>query len=92
MENQTDLYDRFSGADVPRDREVETLDVRRMGPPAPLKETLERLTDLDPDVVLLQRNDRAPQHLYPRLEERGYVYEMLDAEDEVLTAIWDPEP
>lgn len=91
MEGDPDLYARFEDTDVPMTRPVRMLDVRQMGPPAPLKETLELLADLDADFVLLQRNDRAPQHLYPRLEDRGYTYETLTAEDEVLTAIWDPD-
>jgi len=39
--------------DAPADRPVERLDVREMGPPAPLKETLETLVELDDNVVLL---------------------------------------
>ena len=74
---------------APADRPVERLDVREMGPPAPLKETLERLVELDRETVLLQVNDRAPQHLYPKLEDRGYEYATRE-EDAVLTAIWRP--
>ena len=74
----------------PTDRPVERLDVRELGPPAPLKETLERLVELDAETVLLQVNDRAPQHLYPKLEDRGYEYATAEADDGVLTAIWRP--
>ena len=90
MSSQTDLLGRFEGTDVPTDRAVEVLDVRALGPPRPLTETLETLADLDADVVLLQRNDRAPQHLYPQLDDRGFDYETIELEDQVLTAIWTP--
>jgi len=76
--------------DAPADRPVERLDVREMGPPAPLKETLETLVDLEEGTLLLQVNDRAPQHLYPKLDDRGYEYATGETEDGVLTAIWRP--
>lgn len=69
----------------------ETLDVRALGPPKPLTETLERLADLPDDGVLVQYNDRVPQHLYPRLEERGFAYETVERDDIVVTAIWHAE-
>ena len=75
---------------LPDDAPTERLDVRNLGPPKPLKNTLERLVDLDDDTVLVQLNDRAPQHLYPKLEDRGYEYETTEAEDGVVTAIWTP--
>ncbi|MFB6097388.1 MAG: DUF2249 domain-containing protein [Haloferacaceae archaeon] len=90
MAPQTDLLDRFADTGVPTDRDVELLDVRALGPPKPLTETLETLADLDEDLLLLQRNDRAPQHLYPQLEDRGYDYETVELDDQVLTAIWSP--
>jgi uncharacterized protein (DUF2249 family) len=76
--------------DAPADRPVERLDIREMGPPAPLKETLETLVELDGETLLLQVNDRAPQHLYPKLEDRGYEYATGEGDDGVLTAIWHP--
>jgi len=75
-----------SGA--PDDRPVERLDVRTLGPPEPLTETLERLEAMD-DGVLVQINDRAPQHLYPQLDDRGYVYETTDTGDATVTVIWE---
>lgn len=39
--------------------------------------------------MLVQTNDRAPQHLYPRLEDRGYAYETVEADDDIVTAIWE---
>ncbi|MFB6137757.1 MAG: DUF2249 domain-containing protein [Halobacteriaceae archaeon] len=87
--------------DCPAEAPAETLDVRTLPPPQPLRETLETLADLPaatPDgapAALLQVNDRAPRHLYPRLEERGYRYETLEdgaaAGDAVATVIWPAE-
>jgi uncharacterized protein (DUF2249 family) len=72
-------------AEAPR----ETIDVRNLGPPTPLAETLERLPELDPGTVLVQYNDRAPQHLYPKLDDRGYEYGTVETDDgTVVTAIW----
>jgi uncharacterized protein (DUF2249 family) len=74
---------------APTDTVRERLDVRNLGPPKPLAETLERLTELDAETVLVQLNDRAPQHLYPRLDDRGYQYDTVEADDgTVVTAIW----
>lgn len=81
----TSVVDR-TGA--PSDRPRETLDVRSLGPPEPLRRTLERLVDLPDETVLIQRNDRVPQFLYPKLEDRGYRYETADRDDEVVTVIW----
>jgi len=77
-------------ANAPTDRPSDILDARRLPPPEPLQRSLERLADLDDDVVLVQRNDRAPQHLYPRLDERGYEYATVERDDEVVTVIWRP--
>ncbi|SFR85134.1 Uncharacterized conserved protein [Halomicrobium zhouii] len=74
--------------DAPSDALVETLDVAAAGPPAPLRQTLELLPDLADDVVLVQYNDRAPQHLYPKLEDRGYAYETVEQADATITVIW----
>jgi len=81
--------DRFSGTEVPTDRPRETLDARELPPPQPLQRTLELLPELDDETVLVQFNDRAPRHLYPKLTERGYEHETV-GEDPVLTAIWRP--
>lgn len=78
-------------AGVPQDRDREYLDARDLPPPKPLSETLERLAALPDDTVLVQSNDRVPQHLFPKLEDRGYVWESTEAADDaVLTAIWTP--
>lgn len=77
--------------DAPADRPREELDVRSLGPPEPLTETLERLAEADDGTVLVQANDRAPQHLYPKLTDRGYEFETVTDEEVVLTAIWRDE-
>ena len=82
------LDDALSETAAPADRPTETLDARELPPPQPLVHTLERLVELDDSVVLVQRNDRLPQHLFPKLEDRGYEYETVELETEVVTAIW----
>jgi hypothetical protein len=72
---------------APEDHVLEELDVRQLGPPKPLSKTLERLAEIE-DTVLVQLNDRAPQHLYPKLNDRGYEYETLEADDVTITVIW----
>jgi len=75
MELETAALER---TDAPADRPVETLDdVRDLGPPEPLRQTLELLADLPDETVLVQRNDRAPQFLYPKLDDRGYAHETI---------------
>lgn len=74
-------------ADAPRDR----IDVRELGPPKPLSNTLERLAELDDETVLVQINDRAPQHLYPKLGDRGYDYDTVEVDDAVVTVVWPAE-
>lgn len=76
---------------APADAPVETLDVRSLGPPEPLRQTLETLADLPDGTVLVQHNDRAPQHLYPKLDDRGYTYETIEAENVTATAIWEAD-
>jgi len=77
----------LDAVDVPADAAVETLDVRDLGPPKPLTETLELLVELDDETVLVQINDRTPQHLYPKLTDRGYEYETVEVADAVVTVI-----
>lgn len=73
---------------APTDRPRERLDHVEAGPPTPLQETLERLTELPDETVLVQFNDRAPQFLYPKLADRGYSYETVEDDAVVVTAIW----
>lgn len=92
MDLASDWTEYFEGTDVPVERDVERLDVRELGPPNPLADTLETLPELPDSTLLLQVNDRAPQHLYPKLDDRGYEYATVESEDSVLTAIWRAEP
>lgn len=73
--------------DAPDTQPIETLDVRELGPPQPLKQTLETLEAMDAG-VLVQYNDRVPQFLYPKLDDRGYEYETVETDEAVVTAIW----
>lgn len=79
--------DLLAETDAPADRPRETIDARELPTPEPLRQTLERLADLDDD-LLVQLNDRAPQHLYPKLTDRGYEYATVETEDAVVTAVW----
>ncbi|GAB3663595.1 DUF2249 domain-containing protein [Halopiger thermotolerans] len=90
MQSPASVVDR---TDAPTDRPRETIDVRSLGPPEPLKNTLETLADLPDETVLVQRNDRVPQFLFPKLEDRGYAHESVELEDddEVVTVIWSPD-
>nr|WP_293032091.1 DUF2249 domain-containing protein [Natronococcus sp.] len=46
--------------------------------------------DRTDETVLVQHNDRVPQFLFPKLEERGYTSETLEREEDVVTVIWIP--
>ena len=85
MSRETTVLER---TDAPTERPVETLDVAELGPPEPLRRTLELLADLPDETVLVQRNDRAPQFLFPKLEDRGYAHDTVETDDGVVTAIW----
>lgn len=86
-DQQPPTEELFTDGTVPTDRGCVRLDARVLPPPQPLQRTLERLTELD-DEVLIQLNDRAPQHLYPQLADRDYEYETVTDDDVVVTAIW----
>ena len=83
-----DVTDTVAETSAPRDSDIETIDARELPPPQPLQYTLERLTELDSETVLVQLNDRAPQHLFPKLADRGYVYESIETDGVVVTVIW----
>lgn len=76
---------------APAGASTETLDVRELGPPKPLQRTLERIEEMPEEAVLIQYNDRAPQFLFPKLEDRGYAHETIDRDGVVVTAIWRAE-
>lgn len=73
---------------APTDRPIETLDVAALGPPEPLRQTLELLADLPDETVLVQHNDRVPQFLFPKLDDRGYAHDTIETDDGVVTVIW----
>ena len=75
---------------APKDRPHEVLDARELPPPKPLQETLERLEELDGGTVFVQVNDRSPQYLYPKLDDRGYAYHTIEESDGMVTVIWKP--
>ena len=88
MPTTADWTAELADTPAPTDRDRTVIDVREMGPPDPMVETLETLPDLDSDVLLVQVNDRAPQHLYPKLDDRGYEYASVEVGDAVVTGIW----
>ncbi len=57
------------------------VDARGLEPPQPLVKILEALATLPEGVNLRARTDRRPMHLYPQLEERGFVGESQEQED-----------
>jgi TusA-related sulfurtransferase len=75
---------------APDDPELRELDVSDLPPPQPLQDTLSALEAGGDGLVLVQYNDRAPQHLFPMLADRGYEYETVEQEDRVVTVIWEP--
>lgn len=60
------------------EEDVVVLDVRDLEPPEPMVRTLEALETLPRGRTLLQLNVRVPQFLLPKLEERGFVYEIRE--------------
>ncbi|WP_251330906.1 DUF2249 domain-containing protein [Haloplanus pelagicus] len=74
--------------DAPPTASPEVCDVRELPPPEPLKLTLETLAEMDSDGVFVQVNDRVPQHLFPRLDDRGFAYDTVERDDRVVTAVW----
>ena len=83
-----DTASHLSRSAAPSDRPRETIDARELPPPQPLRNTLEQLAELGDSAVLVQLNDRRPQHLYPKLDDRGYQHETFEDADVVVTVIW----
>jgi hypothetical protein len=88
MAATTDWAAELAATDAPTDRPRELLDVRAAGPPDPMVATLETLPELPAEALLVQVNDRVPQHLYPKLDDRGYAYATVECGDAVVTGIW----
>ncbi|MGQ4556113.1 DUF2249 domain-containing protein [Halobellus sp. GM3] len=70
------------------DRAVDFLDARELPPPEPLQRTMNRLAELDESTVFMQLNDRVPQLLFPKLDERDIAHKTLETDDGVITAMW----
>ena len=85
MEN---VVSYLSQTDAPKTRPCETIDARELPPPQPLQNALDQLTEIDDSIVLVQLNDRRPQRLCPKLDDRGYDYETLEDGDTIVTVIW----
>jgi hypothetical protein len=54
------------------------LDVRGLEPPEPMVRTLEALASMPRGKTLVQVNVRVPQFLLPKLDQRGFVYEIRE--------------
>ncbi len=61
--------------------EVVELDARGLEPPQPMVKILEAVSALRPCAELRARTDRRPMHLYPHLEERGFIAETKNQPD-----------
>ncbi len=64
--------------------DVVILDVRGLEPPEPMVRTLEALETLPAGATLVQLNVRVPQFLLPKLEERGFTYEVRRQGDDLV--------
>jgi uncharacterized protein (DUF2249 family) len=60
------------------------LDVRGLEPPEPMVRTLEALASLPRGATLVQINVRVPQFLLPKLEERGFTYEVREQSPDLV--------
>lgn len=70
--------------DLAGEWDVVVLDVRDLEPPEPMVRTLEALEQLPRGATLVQLNVRVPEFLLPRLEERGFVYEVRAQEPDLV--------
>ena len=55
-----------------------TIDVSELVPPEPMMKILATLETLPPGASLLVHHVRRPIHLYPQLDERGYLHATRD--------------
>ncbi|HEX5218511.1 MAG TPA: DUF2249 domain-containing protein [Verrucomicrobiae bacterium] len=65
----------------PSSRNMVDVDARGLEPPQPLVTILEALATLPGDAELRARTDRRPMHLFPQLEQRGFVGETEEQTD-----------
>lgn len=68
----------------PEDGDVIMLDVRGLEPPEPMVRTLEALAAMPRGKTLVQINVRVPQFLIPKLEERGFTYEVREQSEDLV--------
>lgn len=66
------------------DEDVIVLDVRGLEPPEPMVRTFEVLETMPRGKTLLQINVRVPQFLLPRLDDRGFVYEIREQSTDLV--------
>lgn len=66
------------------DDDVVVLDVRGLEPPEPMVRTLAALAALPRGKTLVQLNVRVPRYLLPKLEERGFTYELREQSPELV--------
>jgi uncharacterized protein (DUF2249 family) len=64
--------------------DVVILDVRDLEPPEPMVQTLEALAVLPRGATLVQINVRVPKFLLPKLEERGFTYEIREQSPQLV--------
>jgi uncharacterized protein (DUF2249 family) len=64
--------------------DVVVLDVRGLEPPEPMVRTLEALEQLPQGATLVQLNVRVPQFLLPKLEERGFTWEIREQDEDLV--------
>lgn len=57
------------------------LDNRGLEPPEPMMRILTALEQAAPGDTIIARNDRKPMFLFPKLEQRGYPYEVTPLPD-----------
>lgn len=60
---------------------VVDVDARGLEPPQPMIKVLEALATLPDGAQVRARTDRRPIHLYPHLEERGFIGESQEQDD-----------
>jgi len=82
--NARDSVPKAKPAAPAEDEGVIVLDVRELEPPEPMQRTLEALSTLEPGQTLVQINARVPQFLLPKLEERGFSYEIREQSEELV--------
>lgn len=73
-----------ASGEVDPDADLVLLDVRGLEPPEPMVRTLEALATLPRGKTLVQINVRVPRFLIPKLEERGFTYEVREQSEDLV--------